>query len=61
MDSTSELRRFLYLLVNLGLIAIAVLFSRRVFVVFGSLGVRALLSVVPDRVRALLPPARRDA
>jgi hypothetical protein len=39
LDSGSEFARFLYLLLNVGLIALSVLLERRVFLVFGSLGV----------------------
>ncbi len=38
MDSDSELSRFFYLLVNLGLIGMGVVLVRRVFVVFGAMG-----------------------
>jgi len=39
MDSSGEWSRFCYMLVNLGLIGMGVLLVRRVFVVFGALGV----------------------
>ncbi|HKO89284.1 MAG TPA: DUF2157 domain-containing protein, partial [Burkholderiales bacterium] len=38
MDSGSELNKFFYLCINLGMIAIGAALSRRVFVVFGGLG-----------------------
>ncbi|MGE5400363.1 MAG: DUF2157 domain-containing protein [Ignavibacteriales bacterium] len=43
MDSNSELNKFLYLCVNLFLMVISVLFNRRVFIVFGVLGVYGYL------------------
>jgi hypothetical protein len=39
LDSGSEFNRFLYLLLNVALIVLSVLLERRVFLVFGSLGV----------------------
>lgn len=44
MESGSELTKFLYCLVNVGLIAVSVLLQRRVFIVFGSLGVFGYLA-----------------
>ena len=43
MDSGSEVRRFLYLLINLGLVALALKLKRTVFMVFGVLGIYAYL------------------
>ena len=43
MDSGSELRRLVYLLINLGLMALAIKLKRTVFMVFGVLGVYAYL------------------
>ncbi len=43
MNSNSELNKFFYLLINLGLIFCAVLLSRRIFLVFGSFGVMGYL------------------
>jgi hypothetical protein len=43
MDSGSEWRRFLYCLLNLGFIAISVLLRRRVFLLYGAIGVNAYL------------------
>lgn len=43
MDSSGEWSRFCYMLVNLGLIGIGVLLVRRVFVIFGALGVTLYL------------------
>jgi hypothetical protein len=39
MDSNSEWNKFLYCLINIGLIFLAVFLQRRVFVVFGACGV----------------------
>ena len=39
MESRSELTRFLYCLINVGLMLLSVLLERRVFIVFGALGV----------------------
>ncbi len=39
MDSGSQFRRFLYCLINLGLMFLAVFLERRAFLVFGALGV----------------------
>jgi hypothetical protein len=39
MDSGSELKRFLYLLVNIGLVAVAIWLTRTVFLVFGGFGI----------------------
>ena len=39
MESSSELNKFLYCLINVGLIFLSVFLDRRVLVVFGSLGV----------------------
>ncbi|HBB96018.1 MAG TPA: DUF2157 domain-containing protein [Blastocatellia bacterium] len=39
MDSGSEARRFLYLLVNVGLVALAIWLNRTVFLVFGGMGI----------------------
>lgn len=43
MDSGSEFRRALYCLLNLGLIVVSVVLKRRVFLVYGALGVNAYL------------------
>lgn len=50
MDSNSELNKFLYLCVNLAMIALGAALSRRVFVVFGGLGVAGYLSHLAYRV-----------
>ncbi len=50
MDSGSELGKALYCLINLGLIALAVLLRRPVFMVFGALGVAGYLGYLAERV-----------
>lgn len=44
MESGSQLKKFLYCLINLGLILLSVLLDRKVFIVFGALGVFGYLS-----------------
>lgn len=44
MDSGSELSRFIYCLINIGLISLSVVLRQRVFIVFGSAGVFGYLS-----------------
>ena len=44
MDSDSELGKFLYLCINLLMIAVGAMLSRRVFVVFGGLGAAGYLA-----------------
>jgi hypothetical protein len=39
MESGSQLKRFLYCLINVGLMLLSVLLGRKVFIVFGALGV----------------------
>jgi hypothetical protein len=43
MESGSELRRLVYLLINIGLVAVALKLKRTVFMVFGVLGIYAYL------------------
>jgi hypothetical protein len=43
MDSDSEVGRFIYLLVNVGIIAVSLWLHRTVFLVFGAIGVYAYL------------------
>jgi hypothetical protein len=43
MDSGSELRRLVYLLINIGLVALAIKLKRTVFMVFGVFGIFAYL------------------
>jgi len=43
LNSDSELSRFLYCLINVGLMLVSVLLQRRVFVVFGALGLMSYL------------------
>lgn len=50
MDSGSELNKFLYLLINLGLVGVAVYLKRTVFLVFGAIGVHAYLGHLAYRV-----------
>jgi len=50
MESHNELKKFLYLLVNLALMAISILLSRRVFMVFGALGVMGYLGYLSYHV-----------
>jgi hypothetical protein len=50
MNSDSELRRFLYCLLNLGLIVLSVALKRRVFLVYGALGVNGYLVTLAYRV-----------
>src|SRR5438477_3426042 len=50
MDSGSELKRLLYCLVNLGFIMISVALRRRVFLVYGALGVNAYLVTLSYRI-----------
>lgn len=50
MDSDSELGKFIYCVINLGLMGLSVLLQRRVFIVFGSLGVFIYLAHLADDV-----------
>ncbi len=50
MNSGSELNKFIYLLINLGLIGVAVYLKRTVFLVFGAIGVHAYLGHLAYRV-----------
>ena len=50
MESGSELRKFLYCLINVGLIFLSVFLERRVFIVFGALGVNGYLGYLAYRV-----------
>lgn len=52
MDSGSELGKALYCLINFGLMAVAVLLRRPVFMVFGSMGVAAYLGYLSYEVFA---------
>jgi len=49
-DSGSELGRFVYFLVNLGLLGLAVFLSRRVYAVFGAIGVMVYLGYLAGKV-----------
>lgn len=50
MDSHSELGKFIYCLINLGLIAIALILRRRTFIIFGTLGVSFYLGHLAHEV-----------
>ena len=50
MESHSELNRFLYCLINVGLMFLSVFLRRRVFIVFGSMGVFGYLGYLAYRV-----------
>ena len=52
IGADSELQRFLYCLINLGLMLLSVLLKRRVFIVFGGLGVFGYLSDLSYRLFA---------
>ena len=52
MDSGSELGKFIYLLINIGLIGIAIYLKRSVFLVFGAIGVHVYLGDLAYRVFA---------
>jgi hypothetical protein len=49
-DSGSELGRFVYFLVNVGLLGLAVFLSRRVYAVFGAIGVMVYLGYLAGKV-----------
>ena len=50
MNSDSELTKFMYCLLNCGLIVLSVALQRRVFLVFGSVGVFGYLGYLAHRV-----------
>jgi len=50
MDSDSELGKFIYCLINLGLVAVSLILRRRTFIVFGKLGVFAYLGHLAHEV-----------
>lgn len=50
MNSDSELNKFIYLLINIGLVGIAIYLKRTVFLVFGAIGVHAYLGHLAYRV-----------
>jgi hypothetical protein len=50
MDSGSQLRRFLYCLLNIFFIVVSVALRRRVFLIYGALGVNAYLVTLAWRV-----------
>jgi Ca2+/Na+ antiporter len=50
MKSDSELNKFIYCCINLGMIAVGAMLSRRVFAVFGGFGVAGYLYHLADSV-----------
>lgn len=50
MDSNSELTKFIYCLINLGLIGAGALLVRRVLVVFGAIGLVLYVEHLADKV-----------
>jgi hypothetical protein len=50
LETTSALNRFFYLLINLGLVFLSVLFKRKVFIVFGALGVFGYIGHLAEKV-----------
>jgi hypothetical protein len=50
MDSDSEVGKFLYCLINAGMVVLAVYLMRRIYAVFGALGVSFYLGYLADRV-----------
>ncbi|MBT4760735.1 MAG: DUF2157 domain-containing protein [Bdellovibrionaceae bacterium] len=50
MDSYSELSKFMYGLLNVGFVFLSVYFRRKVFIVFGSLGVMVYLTHLAESV-----------
>ncbi len=50
MNSDSELSKFVYALINIGLIALSLLLKQRSFIVFGALGVLGYLAHLSYRV-----------
>jgi len=49
-ESDSEWSKFLYLLINLGMVAVSVMLSRRIFVVCGGLGTAGYLAHLAEEV-----------
>ena len=52
MDSDSEFNKAVYLVINIGLVAIALYLNRTVFLVFGAIGIHAYLGHLAYRVFA---------
>jgi hypothetical protein len=50
MRSDSELNKFLYCMINLGMVMVGAVLGRRVFAVFGGLGIAGYLSYLSYRV-----------
>jgi hypothetical protein len=55
MESDSEWRKFLYCIINVALILLAVFLKRRVFVVFGACGVFGYLGYLSYAVHSFSP------
>ena len=49
LESDSEWSRFLYCLINLSFMLIAVLFQRKIFIVFGAIGVFGYIGYLAAR------------
>jgi hypothetical protein len=49
-ESDSEVGKFIYLLINVGLVALGAIFGRRVFAVFGGLGIAFYLGHLSYKV-----------
>jgi hypothetical protein len=50
LESGSELNKFFYCLINIGLVLVSVLFQRKVFIVFGAMGVFGYIGHLSLRV-----------
>lgn len=50
MENQGEVQKFLYCLINIGLMVVSVLLDRRVFIIFGSVGVFGYLGHLAQRV-----------
>lgn len=50
MDSGSELNKFIYCLINVGIVFLSVYLRRRIFIVFGAAGILGYLSHLAWRV-----------
>ncbi len=52
LESASEFSKFIYCMINLGLVLISVLFQRKVFIVFGAMGVFGYIGHLTQKVFA---------
>jgi hypothetical protein len=52
LDSESEIARFVYFLINIGLVGLGLFLQRRVYVLFGGLGIARYLHHLAERVFA---------